>query len=123
MSVFALLAQACLAGSLAQVPLDANPQTTCPGPTPDLNCDRHRQAGWPRAVAWWAIPSESCAYTVYQAGGGCPCPRLSDPPRSSEGTWGWDYVGHWFQRHVILGWWHERSEQGGTYQTDVRADR
>jgi hypothetical protein len=75
---------------------------------------------FPTAVAWWAIPSDTGHYTMYRVGGGCPCPCLADPPMTWEGTWGWDYVGHWFRPDAILGWWHGRRCQGGAgaYQTD-----
>jgi hypothetical protein len=74
----------------------------------------------PRKVAWWAIPSDTGAYVPYRVGGGCPRPLVADPPSPTDGTWGWDYVGRWFHRNVILGWWHGRRQQGGTgaYATD-----
>jgi hypothetical protein len=92
-------------------------QTPAPPADP---CDRLQRAGCPQTVGWWAIPSDTGAYAAYRVGGGCPCPRLADPPQPDEGTWGWDYLGRWFHRHVILGWWHDRRYQGGTgsYQTD-----
>ena len=107
-----LLMHGCLAGCLGQLP--------SPDPTSACGADRHEQAGYPRSVAWWAIPSDACGFTMYRIGGDCPLPRLAEPPRPDEGTWGWDYVGRWWHRHVILGWWHERRPETGasTYRTD-----
>jgi len=119
MSPYLLLLQGCLTGMLGQI-LPAEVPAPSPLP-PAVTCqDRHEQAGWPRCIAWWAIPSDRYGYTMYQVGGDCPLRSLADPPRPDEGTWGWDYVGRWLHRNVILGWWHERRPEVGesTYKTD-----
>jgi hypothetical protein len=68
----------------------------------------------------WAHPSDTGRYVGYYVGGGCAINHLADAPRHDEGTWGWDYLGGLFHRHVILGWWHGRACQGGigAYKTD-----
>jgi hypothetical protein len=104
MSPYLVLMHAILAGLLGQAPADSP--------------ERHQQAGCPRTVAWWAVPSNTGGYALYRVGGGCPYPLAADPPSPGEGTWGWDYVGRWFPRNVILGWWHDNHDRGGTYQTD-----
>jgi hypothetical protein len=118
-SPYLLLLHGCLTGMFGQVTV-TNQEAT--GPLPPAPCcvDRHQQAGWPRSIAWWAIPSDRCGYTMYRVGGDCPLRCVADPPRADEGTWGWDYVGRWFRRNVILGWWHERRPEVGesTYKTD-----
>jgi hypothetical protein len=107
----------CLGGFLGQVlapcptPLSIPCQTTVP--------DRNQQAGYPRTVAWWAIPSDTGAYTVNRVGGGCPIPLLAERPLPHEGTWGWDYVGRWLPQNVLLGWWHGLYQGGNdNYRTD-----
>jgi hypothetical protein len=114
------LVNGCLLGLLGQLPAADAPPAPVPSQTTTAPCDRNQQAGCPRNIAWWAIPSDTGRYTMYLVGGGCPCPRLADPPLPCEGTWGWDYVGRWLHPDVILGWWHGRCYQGGTgaYQTD-----
>lgn len=84
------------------------------------------RAGNPQAVAWWAVPSRS----PYHAGGYVGGGRLLVPSRkpdgrelTTDGTWGWDYVG--FGRRpgrVFLDWWHDRPKQPqpGPYATDGR---
>jgi hypothetical protein len=114
-----ILVPGCMAGVLSQTPVQP-PPITYVGP-PALECpDRHVQAGLPKNIAWWAIPSDTGAYTMYRVGGGNPYPCLADAPLPCEGTWGWDYLGKWFRSNVILGWWHGRRDQGGSgaYQTD-----
>jgi hypothetical protein len=82
--------------------------------------DGQQRAGYPQEVAPWARPSDTGRYVGYYVGGGCVNPRKAEPPYPDDGTWGWDYLGGCFRRHVILGWWHGRRYQGGTgaYQTD-----
>ncbi len=81
--------------------------------------EAHRRAGFPQETSRHAKPSDTGRYTGYTVGGGARL-RKGDPPLPHEGTWGWDYTGGFFQRRVILGWWHGRRYQGGTgaYRTD-----
>lgn len=118
MATALLIVHGCLAGMLAQLPADCAPQPTAYNQPAGDSPARHQQAGWPKCVAWWAIPSDTGAYCGYLVGGGCPYHCVADAPTTAEGTWGWDYVGRWFQRNVNLGWWHDRREGGGTYQTE-----
>jgi hypothetical protein len=84
-----------------------------PGIFPASSPCYHAQSGWPLCIRHCALPSDTGAYVMYQVGGGCPFWHTSEPPFPDEGTWGWDYAGLWFQRRVILGWWHGRRYQGG----------
>ncbi len=62
-------------------------------------------------VARYARPSTTPAYGGYFVGGGS---AIDGEPRfTSEGTWGWDYFGHLFQRRIALDWWHGERYQGG----------
>ena len=82
--------------------------------------DPQRRAGYPLAISPWALPSDTGGYVGYLVGGGAAHYGKADLPLPTDGTWGWDYAGHWFPRRVILLWWHGRRYQGGTgaYQTD-----
>jgi hypothetical protein len=94
----------------------------------DLGCDcrptrradvhPHVRAGCPQSIAWWAQPSNSAHYGGYYVGGGALC--HGDGRCADEGTWGWDYLGALFTKHVRLGWSHGRLYQGGAgaYETD-----
>src|SRR5437867_1041836 len=73
--------------------------------------DEHARAGGPSAISWFAHPSDTGDYVGYYIGGGCPW--KGQPRCSGEGTWGWDYSGILFSRHVILAWSHCRRYQGG----------
>jgi hypothetical protein len=73
--------------------------------------DGDHRAGNPRAVACWAVPSDTGSYIGYYVGGGAAC--RGDARCADEGTWGWDYSGCILPRRVALGWWHERRYQGG----------
>jgi hypothetical protein len=82
-------------------------------------CHEVQRAGFPRCIADWAKPNNTCDYTGYYVGGGaytyrnpCRCPY--------QGTWGWDYAGRIAPRIVELGWWHPPREQGGagSYEPD-----
>jgi hypothetical protein len=120
MTLSTLLVNGCLAGVLGQLlPMNCT-LITRPQQIQAPPCDRDQQTGHPGCIAWWAIPSDTGRYTMYRVGGGCPCPRLAEPPSPCDGTWGWDYVGRCFHPHVILGWWHGLAYQGGTgsYKTD-----
>jgi len=119
MSLYVLLVLSCLPSMLSQT-MAVDVQTPNP-PTPPPTCvDCNRPVHCPPGVAWWAIPSERCGYTMYPVGGDCPIRCVGDPPRPDEGTWGWDFVGRWLPRNVILGWWHDRRPSLGesTYKTD-----
>jgi hypothetical protein len=76
------------------------------------------RAGDPRTVSAHARPSNGPAYVGYQVGGGTACAGCDRRPE--EGTWGWDYSGHWLPRRVFLNWSHGRRYQGGTgsYRVD-----
>ena len=121
MSFRNLLINGCVAGLLAQTSIvyQPAPPTVVQG-TADC-IDRYALSGYNQNVAWWAIPSDTGAYTMYRVGGGCVFPSLAEPPYPSDGTWGWDYLGRWCRSHVILGWWHGRQYQGGSgyYNTDA----
>jgi hypothetical protein len=84
----------------------------------DVECEQQR-AGYPQRISRLAHPSDTGRYLGNYVGGGCPWPRRAEPPTAHEGTWGWDYTGGCFRRHVLLGWWHDRRYQGGigSYRT------
>lgn len=72
------------------------------------------RAGYPLEVACYATPVETCAYVGYPVGGGATF--KGDYPAPTDGTWGWDYQGRCFKRHVFLWWWH-----GARYQSGIGA--
>jgi hypothetical protein len=76
------------------------------------------RAGDPLCLSPHARPTQTPAYVSYYVGGGAA--HGGGPRRVEEGTWGRDYEGHWIPRHVWLGWYHGRKDQGGTgyYYTD-----
>jgi hypothetical protein len=78
----------------------------------------HCQAGCSMLIRKRAIPSNTWHYDGYWVGGGRAV--LGDDPLLDEGTFGWDYFGILFNKHVTLGWSHGRHYQGGTgrYKTD-----
>jgi hypothetical protein len=77
----------------------------------------HSRAGWATCIHPHAIPSNSCHYGGYYVGGGVPI--FGEGRYQSEGTWGWDYRGLVFQKHVSLHWSHHRYQGGtGAYKTD-----
>ena len=82
--------------------------------------DDHRRAGFPQEVRRHAHPSDTGRFTGYQVGGGRVLRGGGDGPAANEGTWGWDYTGGWFKRHVAPSWWHGRRHQGGVgaYQAE-----
>jgi hypothetical protein len=91
--------------------------------TPPPGCPRyiehsHERAGYPLLLSPCAKPAATPAYVGYYVGGGAGC--MGCPRRVEEGTWGWDYQGHWIPRHVGLLWSHGRLYQGGTgaYEPD-----
>ncbi len=75
------------------------------------------RAGYPQEISCIAHPVETCAYVGYPVGGGAPChgsgPCHGDYPAPTDGTWGWDYQGRCFKRHVFLWFWHGRRYQDG----------
>jgi hypothetical protein len=73
--------------------------------------DGQRRAGYSQAVSCLAVPTDTGHYVGYRVGGGVPC--LGGPPCADDGTWGWDYSGWLFPRHVMLRWTHGRRYQGG----------
>lgn len=75
------------------------------------------RAGYPMEVSKCATVVETCAYVGYPVGGGAPCKGGSPGP--TDGTFGWDYQGRCFKRHVFL-WWYRYKPQGfdGAYKTD-----
>ncbi len=80
----------------------------------------YARAGNPECVRPHARPSDTGHYVGYQVGGGAALTRKADGPAPDDGTWGWDYCGHWLPSRIVLGWWHGRREQGGAgaYKTD-----
>jgi len=78
----------------------------------------HACAGCAMLFRKRAIPSNTPHYDGYWVGGGLPV--HGDAPTIEEGTFGWDYFGALFKRHVQLNWSHGRLYQGGTgaYKTD-----
>jgi hypothetical protein len=76
-----------------------------------------QRTGWPSTVSRWARPSESADDVGYFVGGSRVCGGM--PPGPQEGTWGWDYCGHFFSKRIMLGW-GQRPHLGapGTYKTD-----
>jgi hypothetical protein len=91
--------------------------------TPPPGCPRaiehsHERAGYPLLIGPCAKPATTPAYVGYYVGGGGGC--LGCPRRVEEGTWGRDYQGHLFPRHVGLLWNHGRRYQGGSgaYEPD-----
>jgi hypothetical protein len=87
-------------------------------PPPDP-CHTMARAGWPQEVSRCAKPSDTGAYIGYTVGGGSPF-RKGYAPAPASGTWGWDYQGWRFARHVVLRWWREPHYQGGAgaYKTE-----
>lgn len=76
------------------------------------------RAGHPHSVAWYARPSIDQHYCGGYVGGGAVQGGHERCP--DEGTWGLDYTGALFKKHVWLRWWHGRHDQdgGGSYVTD-----
>jgi hypothetical protein len=78
----------------------------------------HCRAGNPQSIAWYARPSLNEHYCGGYVGGGAV--HSGHARRPDEGTWGLDYTGALFKKHVWLQWWHGRRDQdgGGSYVTD-----
>jgi len=85
------------------VPVQEGPDAEPAKETPKLAVDAisDYRANGPLPVARYAVPLVPCHYTGYYVGGGCPW--FGSGPSLTQGTWGWDYVGHgWIVRHVWL---------------------
>src|SRR6266404_4062519 len=81
----------------------------------DEPCDR---SGYHGKVSWYALPTNTKAYTGYYVGGG---QAIGGSARhSDEGTWGWDYRGLVLPSRVALWFNHGERYQGGggTYKID-----
>ncbi len=94
-----------------------------PRPRHDSTCcnsshDRHQRAGHPQTVAWYAKPSFHRHATAGYVGGGAAW--RGEPRAADEGTWGRDYAGVLFKKHIWLNWLHgHREPRGeGSYATD-----
>ena len=76
------------------------------------------RAGQPHWISAHAQATNTPEYVGYYVGGGTS--HGGDPRAWEEGTWGWDYEGAHFLRHVPLRWSHGRRAQGGTgsYRAD-----
>jgi hypothetical protein len=69
----------------------------------------------PPPVACWAVPSDTGHYIGYYVGGGCV--RHGRGPTPWEGTWGWDYCGCTFSKHIVLNWCCKYQGGIGAYRT------
>jgi hypothetical protein len=79
--------------------------------------EAHCRAGCPECIHARALPSDTGRYHGYLVGGGAAF--RGDAPYLDEGTWGWDYSGHFFRKHVALNWSRKRYQAGGgQYHTD-----
>lgn len=90
------------------IPMDANPDHSW------------NQTGWANMTSRFARPTNSAAYGGYWVGGASASRKKSTGPGPLEGTYGRDYFGRNFMRHVILGWTNPPKAKGGTgsYATD-----
>lgn len=77
----------------------------------------YERAGMPQCFRTHLEPTnagDSCGHYIGGGGG-----HGSGPRCRQDGTWGWDYVGVHFPRHVFLGWNRNRYQGGtGAYGTD-----
>jgi hypothetical protein len=89
----------------------------CVGNTAAGEEHTHCRAGCPLRVACYAVPSDTGRYVGYYVGGGA---AIGGTHRyCEEGTWGWDYQGHFLPHRVILYWSHWRCQGGpGAYRTE-----
>lgn len=76
------------------------------------NMDSCVRSGCPDCVGRFAKLGVTADHSVGYVGGGGSF-LLGGPRTPSEGTFGLDYRGHWFSRHVWLLWNHGRKHQGG----------
>jgi hypothetical protein len=83
-------------------------------PKPPTEHSDHR-AGYPQCVACYAVPAYIKGWTGYYVGGGAAVHGECRGP--ADGTWGWDYEGHYLPHRVILRWWHGKYQGGrGAYE-------
>jgi hypothetical protein len=76
------------------------------------------QAGYPPCVSACAQCGRTDKYALGYIGGGCVSWR-GEARRIDEGTFGWDYAGHWRPGRVFLNWCHcGKSPPAGPYKTD-----
>lgn len=94
------------------------PEGTPPPGKPRSIEHNFERAGFPHWISAHAQPTNTPEYVGYYVGGGTA--HGGGPRTSEEGTWGWDYEGAHFLRHVPLRWSHGRRYQGGTgaYRAD-----
>jgi len=72
------------------------------------------RAGNPQCLSRFARPTDSPHETGYFIGGGARTRAAAGQPRSvTDGTWGTDYTGILFPKHIELNWWHGQRAQGG----------
>jgi hypothetical protein len=72
------------------------------------------RAGNPQCLSHFARPTDSPHETGYFIGGGARTRAAAGQPRSiTDGTWGTDYTGILFPKHIELNWWHGQRAQGG----------
>lgn len=90
------------------IPMDANPDHSW------------KQSGWANLTSRFARPTNTAAYGGYWVGGAGVSKRKSTGPEPLDGTYGRDYFGRNFMRHVVLGWTNPPKSKGGTgsYATD-----
>jgi hypothetical protein len=76
-------------------------------------------AGCPNEVSCLATVQNPRYYTGYFVGGSEYSHR-NGRPCGNEGTWGWDYSGHWFHRLVRLDFCYPSKFQSGAgrYEPD-----
>lgn len=89
------------------------------GEAPIVEQPPARLRSGPPRIACWACPSNTCGCVGYYLGGGFAFCR-GQPRLPMEGTWGWDYRGHWIPQRILLLWTHGRCYQGGAgaYRVD-----
>lgn len=76
--------------------------------------DQFARAGNPQCLSPFAKPTESPHETGYFVGGGARTrARQGEHRRATDGTWGTDYTGILFPKHIELNWWHGSRFQGG----------
>lgn len=106
------LATSACAGTAHGGLLFHRPEGTPPPGKPRYIEHTFERAGYPHWISAHAQPTNTPAYVGYYVGGGAA--HGGGPRAWEEGTWGWDYEGTHFPRHVALRWWHGRRYQGGT---------
>lgn len=76
------------------------------------------RAGYPPCVACYARCGRTDKYALGYVGGGCVgC--CGEARNIDEGTFGWDYAGHWRPGRVFLNWCLcGKSPKEGPYKTD-----